>query len=199
MLRIHLFLMRIWILDPHRELDPDSGHEHWTLNILEDLLTFFIKAEFSNYFLLFLHVLMLKLDEPFRYQEIFIISLFYLTVLIRVLRVNFFFAVYICHFVPWIQICESAYFCGSGSRKPNLADPFDPDLKHCSFKEYFMRIYLGNRWWDRSCESQDDAFIRSSGQNILFKERCKQIEGFMHRRRRQANSCLVNFMRHFSH
>ena len=37
---------------------------------------FFNKAEFSNFGLFFSLIFMLKLDEPFSYQEIFIIFLF---------------------------------------------------------------------------------------------------------------------------
>ena len=60
-LRINLIFMQIWIriqiLDPHwKEMDPDPG---------QDLLNFFNKK-----------FVILKLDEPFRNEEIFIISLF---------------------------------------------------------------------------------------------------------------------------
>ena len=73
---------------------------------------------------------MLKLDEPFRNQEIFIISLFPI-VQIWVLRLNFFFLQFLVDILP----------LGSGSVDPhifsdpdpgseNLADPTDPDPKH---------------------------------------------------------------------
>ena len=72
---------------------------------------------------------MLKLDESFRNQEIFIISLFSI-VSIWVLRVNFF-----------LQFLVDILPLGSGSVDPhifadpdpesqNLADPTDPDPKH---------------------------------------------------------------------
>ena len=65
-------------------LDPDPGLEHFFKN----LLNFINKVELSNSF--FSHIFVLKLDEPFRDQEKFIISLF-TTDHIRVLRLNFFF------------------------------------------------------------------------------------------------------------
>ena len=74
---------------------------------------------------------MLKLDEPFRNQEIFIISLFSI-VQIWVLRVK------IC----FLQFLVDILSLGSGSvdlhifadpdpESQNLADPTDPDPKHC--------------------------------------------------------------------
>ena len=73
---------------------------------------------------------MLKLDEPFRNQEIFIISLFSI-VKIWVLRLKFFF----------LQFLVDILSLGSGSVDPhifadpdpgsqNLADLTDPDPKH---------------------------------------------------------------------
>ena len=69
---------------------------------------------------------MLKLDEPFRNQEIFIISLF-LIVKTWVLRVNLFFLQFLVDILPF----------GSGSVNPHIfADP-DPgsqnfvDPTHC--------------------------------------------------------------------
>ena len=70
-LRIHLILIRIRILDENygkkmiyiQILDPESGHEH--------LMNFFNKSEFSDYFYSFFSLnVMLKLDEPVRDQEI---------------------------------------------------------------------------------------------------------------------------------
>ena len=59
--------IRIRILDPHwKKMDPDPGH------FLTDLLIFFNKKQFQ----IFCLILILKLDEPFRNEDIFIISLF---------------------------------------------------------------------------------------------------------------------------
>ena len=58
--RIHLKLIRIQIMNS-------------SLKFIDFV---FNKAEFSNYFNFLLLIFMLKLDEPFRDQEIFIISLF---------------------------------------------------------------------------------------------------------------------------
>ena len=63
---------------------------------------------------------MLELDEPFRKQEIFTISLFSI-VQIWVLRVKFYF----CSI--WLIFCPLDPDPGS----QNLADPLDPDPKHC--------------------------------------------------------------------
>ena len=73
---------------------------------------------------------MLKLDEPFRNQDIFIISPFSI-VQTWVLRVKFLF----------LQILVDILPLGSGSVDPHIfADPdpgsqnlADPDPKHCSF------------------------------------------------------------------
>ena len=65
-LRIQLILMRIRNLDPHRKKmdpDPDPG-------------CYFRKANCSNFCLIVSLIFKLKLDEPFRIQEIFIIFLF---------------------------------------------------------------------------------------------------------------------------
>ena len=85
---------------------------------------------------------MLKLDEPFRNQEIFIISLFSI-VKTWVLRVKFFF-----------QFLIDILLLGSGSVDPhifadpdpdpgsqNLADPTDPDPKH--WKKIFFSFSDG--------------------------------------------------------
>ena len=60
-------MIRIRILDPHwKKMDPDPGH------FLTDILNFFNKKQFQ----IFCLILILKLDEPYRNEEIFIISLF---------------------------------------------------------------------------------------------------------------------------
>ena len=70
-LRIHLILMRIRILDPHwKKMGPDPGHFfkiHWI---------FLTKDNFQIFVLLFSLIFILKLDEPFKNEEIFIFSLF---------------------------------------------------------------------------------------------------------------------------
>ena len=64
MLRIHLILMRIRILDPHwKKTDPDPGQ-------------FFTELKRKNLFYFFSLIFILKLKEPFRNEEIFITSLF---------------------------------------------------------------------------------------------------------------------------
>ena len=64
MLRIHLILMRIRILDPHwKKKDPNPNPD-------PD-----ISLRFTECF--FLLIFILKLDEPVRNDEIFIISLFF--------------------------------------------------------------------------------------------------------------------------
>ena len=70
---------------------------------------------------------MLKLDEPFRNQEIFIISLFSI-VQIWVLRVKFGFCSFWLIFCPldpdpWNRI----FFADPDPESKNLADPTDPD------------------------------------------------------------------------
>ena len=94
--RIHLIFMRIRILDPHWKKNrsgSESGSRLW-------LIKFFTKQKFPIF------SLMLKPDEPFRNQEIFIITLFS-KVQIWVLRVNYFFAVFGWYFAPWIRIQEA--------------------------------------------------------------------------------------------
>ena len=64
--------MRIRILDPHWKKNG-CGFRLFSLN----LLTFFLtKQNFQIFCLIFSLICMLKLDEPFRNQEIFIMSLF---------------------------------------------------------------------------------------------------------------------------
>ena len=72
------------------------------------------------FFVLFFSLIfMLKLDEPFRKQEIFIISLF--SIVQIWVESKFFF----CSF--WLIFCPLDPDPGS----QNLADPTDPDPKHC--------------------------------------------------------------------
>ena len=72
----------------------------------------------------------LKLDEPFRNEEIFIVSLFS-KVQIWGLGEKRFFLQFLVDILP----------LGSGSVDPdpgsqNLADPTDPDPKHCKIIQY---------------------------------------------------------------
>ena len=73
---------------------------------------------------------MLKLDEPFRNQEIFIISLFSI-VQIWVLRVNFLLLQFLVDFLPLVSgSVEPHIFADPDPGSQNLADPTDPDPKH---------------------------------------------------------------------
>ena len=67
---------------------------------------------------------MLKLDEPFRNQEIFKISFFNSSDLDLVKII--FFLQFLVYFAPWIRI----FFADPGPESQNLADPTDPDPKH---------------------------------------------------------------------
>ena len=65
-LRIHLILMRIRILDPHwKKTDPDPGHEHSF-----KIYRYFNRRIFKLFFLLFPLILMQQLDETFREKDI---------------------------------------------------------------------------------------------------------------------------------
>ena len=77
---------------------------------------FFNEKLFSNFF--FLAYFCLKLDEPFRNEEIFIISLFQ-KFKFGVLGVKKFCFAVLVDILPFGSIRGSAYFCesGSGSRK----------------------------------------------------------------------------------
>ena len=87
MLRIHLILMRIRILDPHwKKTDPDPGQ-------------FFTELKRKKFVLLFSLIFILKLKEPFRNEEIFITSLFS-KVQIWVLEVKIFFCSFWLIFYP---------------------------------------------------------------------------------------------------
>ena len=67
---------------------------------------FFTKQNFQICCLLFSLIFMLKLDEPFRNQEI-LQSLYFQIFQIWVLRVTFFVAVFGWYFLPWIRIQEA--------------------------------------------------------------------------------------------
>ena len=62
--------MRIRILDPHwKKMDPDPDPDH-LFKIYWIFLT-------KNNFQIFCFIFILKLDEPFRNKETFVISLFF--------------------------------------------------------------------------------------------------------------------------
>ena len=113
MLRIHLILMRIRILDPQwKKMDPDRDLGHF----LKFTEFFFTKQNYQIYCLFFAYLL--KLYEPLTKSGNFY-NLFFSIVQIWVLRVkNLFFSIWLkfCPLVPdsWIR-----HFCGSGFRKPN--------------------------------------------------------------------------------
>ena len=112
-LRIHLILMQIRILDPHwKKVDSDPGQ---FFKIYWIVLT---KIIFKFFVLFFSLIFILKLDEPFRNEEIFTISLFSKVQIWVLGAKKCFFAVFGWYFNPRIRIHGSAYFCGSGSRKP---------------------------------------------------------------------------------
>ena len=76
---IHLILMRmrIRILDPHcKIIDPDPSH-FFKIYWIFLLLNFFNKKMFKFLLNIFSLIFILKLNEPFRHEEIFIISLFF--------------------------------------------------------------------------------------------------------------------------
>ena len=70
------WLILMWILDPGSALekkDPDPGREHF----FEIYWIFLTKQNCQIiFFIFFLLIFMLKLDAPFKNQEIFIISIF---------------------------------------------------------------------------------------------------------------------------
>ena len=73
---------------------------------------------------------MLKLDEPFRNQEIFKSSLFSI-VQIWVLRVTFFFMQFLVNTLPLRSgSMDPHIFADPDPGTENLADPTDPDPKH---------------------------------------------------------------------
>ena len=75
---------------------------------------------------------MLKLDELFRNQEIFIISLLSI-VQIWVLRVKFFFLQFLVHILPLGSgSVDPHMFADPDPERQNLEDPTDPDPKHWS-------------------------------------------------------------------
>ena len=100
MFRIQLILMWIRILDPHwKKMNPhpDPGY------FFQIYWIFLNKAEFSNFVDFFSLIFMLKLDEPFRNKEIFIISLFFNSSDLG-FEIKIFFCSFGWYFAPWIWI-----------------------------------------------------------------------------------------------
>ena len=103
---------------------------------------------------------MLKLEELFRNQEIlldpdpwirlFLRNRFQEAKILRIPRFesNFFFAVFVNIFAPWIRFRGSAYFCESGS---NLADHPYPDPMHC-LRVYHLNCLVYHKPWSLSPE-----------------------------------------------
>ena len=147
MLRIHLFLMRIRIriLDPHwKKMDPDPnpdpgldpGHFYKIYWII--IFKFFV--------LFFSHIFILQLDEPFRNEEIFIISLFFkVHILDLEVKKVFFLQFFGWYFAPWIRIRGSAYFPGS----QNLADPTDSDPDPDPNPKHWLKPNINSTWHPR--------------------------------------------------
>ena len=123
--------MRIRILDPHwKKMDPDQNPDpDPDPGYFYKIYWIFYQSDIFKFFVLFFSLIfILILGEPFRNQEIFIISLFSI-VQIWVVRVNFF-----------LQFLVDILPLGSGSVDPhifadpdpgsqNRADP-NPDPKH---------------------------------------------------------------------
>ena len=107
-LRIHLISMRIRILDPH--------WKKWIrIRIQVISLLIYNKKQFQICCLIFI----LKLDEPFRNEEILIISIFFKNSELGFRSKKRLFLQFLVDILPpWIRIRGSAHFCGSESRKP---------------------------------------------------------------------------------
>ena len=113
MLWIQLILMRIRILDPHwKIIYPDPGQ------FFKIYWFFLTKNHFQIFLFKFLLIFILKLYEPFRNEEIFIIS-FLSKVQIWVLGVKNFCLQFLVDILPLGSISVDPHiFCGTGSRKP---------------------------------------------------------------------------------
>ena len=110
--------MRIRILDPHwKKMDPDPNPDlrpdpdpdpGYFLKIYWHFLT---KQKILIFCLIFFCLTIQKLGN------FYILSFFNSSDLGFEIKI-FFVAVFGWYFAPWIRIRGSAYFCGSGSRKP---------------------------------------------------------------------------------
>ena len=91
-LRIHLILMRIRILDPHwKKIDPDPGH---ILN----------KNYFQIFYFIFSLIFILKLDEPVQKCGNFYNLSFFECLDLGLEAKKFLFALFGRYFSPWIRI-----------------------------------------------------------------------------------------------
>ena len=100
-LRIHLILMRIRILDPHREkMDPDPGH------FFKIYWIFLTKNNFQIFCFIFFRLFYPKtwwtIQKWGNYYNIF-----FSIVQIWVLGLKSFFSVFDWYFTPWIRIQEA--------------------------------------------------------------------------------------------
>ena len=104
-------------------MDPDPGY------FFKIYLIFCTKKKILNFYVVFFSLIfMLKLDEPFRNQGIFKISLFSI-VQIWVLRVNFFLQ-FLVDILPLRSgSVDLQIFADPDPGSQNLADPTDPDPK----------------------------------------------------------------------
>ena len=127
MLRIHLIFMRIRVLDLHwKKMDPDPGYFFIVFWIILTTQNFQICC------LIFSLIFMLKLDEPFKNQEIFTISFYNSSDL--GLRINIFFLHFLVDILPLRFESMDLHIFADLDPDPgsqNIADPMDPDLKHC--------------------------------------------------------------------
>ena len=130
MLRIQLiwcgFDFKSWICTEKNR----SGSDHGSSSIVK--LFFFFSLIF-----------MLKLNEPFRYQEIFMISIF-LQFRFGVWECKRFLSIFGWYFYPRIQSVDLHIFAGLDLGSQNLADPTDLNPKHCYIKKISVSncIYL---------------------------------------------------------
>ena len=102
MLRIHLILMRIRILNTHwKKMDPDPNPDPDPGHFYKIYWIFVTKNNFQIFCFIFSHIFILNLDKQFRNEEIFIISFFSSKLQILVLGVkNVFFCSFWLIFYP---------------------------------------------------------------------------------------------------
>ena len=112
-LRIHLILMWIRILDPHwKKTDPDPVPGY----LIEIYWIFLRKQNFRilSYFFLFYA----KTSGTISKSGNFYYLSFFKSSHLGFKSKKVFFAVFGWYITPWIRIRGSTYFCVSGSRKP---------------------------------------------------------------------------------
>ena len=100
-----------------------TGKKWIRIQVISSRFTEFFnkKNNFQIFVLFFSLIFILKLDEPFRNEEIFIISFFKSSIWVLGVK-TFFFSSFWLTFYPWIWIRGSAYFSGSGSRRPKSCE-----------------------------------------------------------------------------